>query len=308
MDRLQAMRVFVSVLEEQSLSAAATSLGLSLPTVSRVLANLEKELGVRLITRTTRGLAETDSGKLYYRRCKEILDDIREAEAAVSSHAKAPTGELRVTAPITFGRYHVAPFIAELLERHPRLSCYLSLTDHCESLAERRLDVAIRVADLRDKNLAARRLGYVQRAVVGAEPYFVKHARPLHPRDLTRHDCLHFTHYLRADEWHFVDKGQPLSVRVRGRIRANNQEALVDAVLAGAGLAILPTWLVQEHLHKGRLQRVLAEFEAPRTPVHAVFPTHGAPPHKVRAFVDLLADHYREQGVLAANVTGREKV
>jgi DNA-binding transcriptional LysR family regulator len=143
MDRLQAMRVFVSVLDLRSLSAAATSLELSLPTVSRVLANLEKELGVRLITRTTRGLAETDCGKLYYRHCRQILDDIREADAAVVSHNRAPSGELRVTAPVTFGRHHVAPHVADFLERYPHMSCYLSLSDHCESLPEQRLDVAI---------------------------------------------------------------------------------------------------------------------------------------------------------------------
>jgi DNA-binding transcriptional LysR family regulator len=139
---------------------------------------------------------------------------------------------------------------------------------------------------------------------VGSADYFARHARPHHPRDLTRHNCLHYTHYLRADEWHFVDQGRELSVRVRGRMRANNQEALVDAVLSGAGLAILPTWLVHDFLENGRLERVLAGFEAPRTPVHAVFPTRGAPPHKVRAFVDFLAECFREHGVLAARAIG----
>jgi DNA-binding transcriptional LysR family regulator len=304
MDRLQAMRVFVSVLDQRSLSGAAETLEISLPTVSRVLASLEKELGVRLIARTTRGLTETDSGKLYYLRCRQILEEIRDAEAAVLSHAKAPTGELRVTAPVTFGRHHVAPSVAGFLERYPRVSCYLSLSDHCESLPEQRFDVAIRVADLRNSTLAARRLGYIQRAVVGSKDYFSKYPAPRHPRDLARHNCLHFTHYLRSDEWHFVDQGQELRMRVRGRMRANNQETLVDAVLAGAGLAILPTWLVRDLLDSGRIERVLPEFEGPRTPVHAVFPTHGAPPHKARAFVDFIAERFREHGVLAPRPSG----
>jgi DNA-binding transcriptional LysR family regulator len=304
MDRLQAMRVFVCVLDQRSLSAAAKKLELSLPTVSRALSSLEKDLGVRLISRTTRGLAETDAGGLYYRRCRQLLDDLRETEAAVSSHAKAPAGELRVTAPVTFGRHHVGPAVAAFLERYPRISCYLSLSDHCESLSEQRFDIAIRVADLHDENLSARRLGYVQRAVVGSPQYFEKHPMPRHPRDLTRHNCLHFTHHLRSDEWHFIDGDKPLDVRVRGRVRANNQEALVDAVLAGAGLAIVPTWLIRQHLEDGRLQRVLAEYEAPRTPVHAIFPTQGAPPKKTRSFVDFLAERFRDRDVLTKKVAG----
>jgi DNA-binding transcriptional LysR family regulator len=299
MDRLQAMHIFVSVLEQQSLSAAAKAMGVSLPTVSRVLASLERELGVRLVTRSTRDLMETESGRLYYQHCKRILDEMREAELALQSHARAAAGELRVTAPVTFGRHHVSPSVAEFLERYPRISFYLSLADHCESLTERRLDVAIRVSALREEQARARCLGYIQRAVVGSREYFARHGVPRHPRELADHNCLYFTHYLHADQWSFTDGSRVITVRIRGRLRANNQEALVDAVLAGAGLAMLPTWLVQDQLESRHLQRVLTEFEAPRTPVHAVFPSRGAPPNKVRAFVDFLADRFTRHGTLS---------
>jgi DNA-binding transcriptional LysR family regulator len=299
MDRLQAMRTFVAVVENGSLSAAASSLGVSLPTVSRILAALERELGSRLLARTTRGLTETDGGRLYYDRCRRILEDLRLADAAVQSHSKVPAGELRVTAPVTFGRRHVASYVTPFLEKYPRLSVYLLLTDRYESLVEQRLDLAIRVAALHDQSLTAIRLGYVQRAVVGSPQYFEKHPPPMHPRELGRHECLHFTHYLRADEWTFQEQGHEISLRVRGRLRTNNQDALVDAVLAGAGLAVLPMWLVKDALDKGQLQRVLAEFERPRTPVHAVLPTKGAPPNKVRAFVDFLSARYEERGILS---------
>jgi DNA-binding transcriptional LysR family regulator len=299
-DRIQAMQVFVTVFERRSLSAAASALGMSLPSVSRILGTLERELGVRLIARNTRGLAETDGGRLYYRRCQRILAEIRDADTAVQSHTQAPAGELRITAPVTFGRFHVAPAIAQFLERHPRLSVYLSLSDQCESLSEQRLDVAIRVAALRTQAITARRLGYVQRAVVGSREYFNNHPKPAHPRDLVKHNCMHFSHYLRADEWNFSDRGRGVSVKVRGRLRTNNQEALMDAVLAGSGLAVLPTWLIREQLEDGRLQRVLTEFEAPRTPVDAVFPRNGVPPNKVRVVVDFLADRYRERDILSA--------
>src|SRR5262249_26288166 len=269
-----------------------------LPTVSRILTELERELGVRLIARTTRGIAETDGGRLYYRRCQKILADIEDANSAVQAHSQAPVGELRVTAPVTFGRYHVAPSVAEFLERYPKLCFYLSLTDRCESLSEQRLDVAIRIAAVRMQAATIRRLGYVQRAVVGSQQYFAKHPVPGHPRELSAHNCLHFTHYLRADEWNFEDQGRPVTVRVRGRLRTDNQEALLDAVLAGAGLAVLPTWLIKAPLESGRLQRVLTQFEGPRTPVYAVFPRRGPPPNKVRTFVDFLSERYRQEGIL----------
>ena len=293
------MRVLVAVLDRRSLSAAATTLGISLPTVSRILSRLERELGVRLIARTTRGIAETDGGRLYYRRCQRILADIQEADAAVQTHSQAPVGELRVTAPVTFGRHHVAPSVAEFLERYPRMSFYLSLTDRCEALTEQQLDVAIRIAIVRVQAVTVRRLGYIQRAVTGSREYFATHPVPKHPRELAAHNCMHFTHYLRADEWNFGDHGRPISVRVRGRMRTDNQEALLDAVLAGAGLAVLPTWLIKQELESGRLQRVLTEFEAPRTPIYAVFPRSGPPPNKVRAFIDFLAERYRQDGILS---------
>lgn len=306
MDRLHGMRIFVGVVDSGSLSAAAVRLGSSLPTVSRILSSLERELGVRLIARNTHGLTLTDGGRLYYQRCSRILHEIGEADSAVQSHSKVPSGELRITAPVTFGRYHVAPYLAQFLEQHPRVSFYLLLTDHCEPLSEQRLDLAVRVALLHDPNLTAVRLGYIQRTVVGSPEYFKKHPVPVHPRELSEHNCMNFTHYLRADEWTFQEEGRSISVRVRGRMRANNQEALTDAVLAGAGLAVLPMWLVKQRVAEGRLRRVLGEFERPRTPVHAVLPNRGPPPGKVRAFIDFLSARYKELGILSPEGLGSE--
>lgn len=294
------MRTFIAVVDGGSLSVAASSLGISLPTVSRTLTALERELGVRLVTRTSHGVSETDGGRLYYLRCRSILDELCEADAAVQTHAKVPAGELRITAPVTFGRHHVAPAVARFLQRYARLSVYLLLTDRCEVLGEQRLDVAVRVATLRESNLAAVRLGYVQRVVVGSPGYFANHPPPLHPKDLLEHDCLHFSHYLQADEWSFRDQGQPISVRVRGRIRTNNQEVLLDAAIAGEGLAVLPMWLAGDAIAAGRLRRVLPEFERSRTPVHAILPSKGVPPNKVRLFVESLRARFDERGVLCA--------
>jgi DNA-binding transcriptional LysR family regulator len=294
------MQVFMAVVDEQSLSAAAVRVGVSLPTVSRVLRGLERDLGVRLIARTTRGLTETDSGRLFYERCRTILEEMREAEAAVQAHARAPAGELRVTAPVTFGRHHVAPCLAAFLERYPKLSFCLSLSDQCELLSEQRYDIAIRVAALREPAMTVRRLGYIQRAVVGSRDYFARYPLPRHPQELTKHICLHYTHFMPTDEWRFREGERTLRVHVTARMRANNQEVLVEAVRSGVGLAVLPTWLVQEGLDSGELRRVLAEFEAPRTPVHAIFATHGAPSRKARSFVDFLAGHFKSRDILSS--------
>ena len=145
----------------------------------------------------------------------------------------------------------------------------------------------------------------MQRVVVGSRNYFSKHPPPKHPVDLAQHNCLHFIHYLRADEWTFHETGKKITVRVGGRMRTNNQEALVDAVVAGAGVAVLPAWLVRGDLEKGLLQRVLTEYEAPRTPVYAVFPTRGPPPNKVRVFVEFLGERYRARGILSTDTALR---
>jgi DNA-binding transcriptional LysR family regulator len=187
------------------------------------------------------------------------------------------------------------------MELHPGISCYLSLTDHCVPLKEQRFDVAIRVAPLKDENLSARRLGFLHRIVVGAKTYLARHGVPRTPEDLKRHNCIQFTNYARGDEWPFSDNGHLLSVRVEGRLRADDQEAVLESVLAGAGLALLPGWLVQAHIEQGCLEQVLSDFDPPRTPVHAVFPTPGAPPGKVRALVDFLHESYRSRAVLSAD-------
>jgi DNA-binding transcriptional LysR family regulator len=293
------MQAFVATLEHRSLSAAADALGVSVPTVSRQISALERELGVPLVRRSTRSVRETDAGRLYYQRCLEILRQIGEVDAEVRRHHAVPAGELRITAPVTFGGHHVAPALADFLKLHPRLSFYLLLTDRCESLTEQRLDLAVRVGVAPRPKGAGVCLGYVQRAVVGSPQYFRTHLLPRHPRDLEQHSCLHFAHYLRADEWDFVDQDQRFKVRLKGRVRSNNQEALLPALRSGAGIAILPTWLIAKDLDSGSLCRVLSDYEIRKTAVWAIYPVPGSPPTRVDAFVQFLAARLREQGVAA---------
>lgn len=301
MNRYEAMTIFVEVVDKRSLSAAARSLKVSLPTVSRVLSTLERELGVRLLLRTTRGFRETESGQLYYDRCRKILADVRLAEREAQGLQPIPTGELRITAPVLYGQRHVAPIVARFLDLHPKASANLLLNDQIEPLVEQRIDVAIRVGGAHSAHAAVRSLGVIQRVVVASLGYLERHDPPTKPRDLVHHNCLLFTHYFHADEWRFRHRDKDVVVPVQGRLRTNNQEALLQAVLAGAGVALLPDWLVRSHVASGLLKVLLADCSGPNTPVHAVFPTPGSQPRIVRAFVDLVADHYRRERILPAS-------
>jgi DNA-binding transcriptional LysR family regulator len=297
-NRLDAMGIFVEVIDKGSLSAAARSLRVSLPTVSRVLTSLETELGVRLLVRSTRGFRETECGQLYYDRCRKIMADVRLADREAQGLQPVPTGELRITAPVLYGQRHVAPVVARFLDLHPKVSADLLLNDQIEPLAEQRIDVAVRVGGSHSPRATVRSLGFIQRVVVASTGYLEHHAAPVKPRDLVHHNCLLFTHYFHADEWRFRYRGRDVAVPVGGRMRTNNQEALLQAVLAGAGVALLPDWLVRTHVASGLLTVLLDDCVGPRTPVHAVFPTSGSQPRTVRAFVDLLADHYRRERIL----------
>lgn len=301
MNRLEAMAIFVEVIDKGSLSAAARSLRVSLPTVSRVLSSLEKELGVRLLVRSTRGFRETESGHLYYDRCRKILADVRLADREAQGLQPVPTGELRITAPVLYGQRHVAPVVAKFLDLHPKVSADLLLNDQIEPLAEQRIDLAVRVGGAHSSHATVRSLGSIQRVVVASVGYLERHDAPMKPRDLVHHNCLLFTHYFHADEWRFRYRGRDVAVPVRGRLRTNNQEALLQAVLAGAGVALLPDWLVRVHVASGLLKVLLDDCIGPSTPVHAVFPTPGSQPRIVRAFVDLLADHYRRERILPSS-------
>jgi DNA-binding transcriptional LysR family regulator len=178
----------------------------------------------------------------------------------------------------------------------------LLLNDHIEPLVEQRIDVAIRVGGAHAQHASVRSLELIQRVVVASPGYLERHDVPMKPRDLVHHNCLLFTHYFHADEWRFRHRGKEVIVPIRGRLRTNNQEGLLQAVLAGAGIALLPDWLVRSDVASGLLKVLLADCIGPSTPVHAVFPIPGSQPRIVRAFIDLLADHYRRERILPSRI------
>lgn len=285
-DRLTPMLDFARIVEGGSLSAGARAAGKSLPAVCRSLAQLEKRLGERLLHRTTRRIALTEAGREFYERCRRIAAEIEEAEAAVSARKVEPQGVLAVTAPLLFGRMHVAPVVVDYLRRHRKASVNLLLADRTVNLVEEGLDAAIRIGELADSTLVARRLGAVPRVVCASPEYLGRNGVPAHPRDLARHECIRFTGLSPTPEWTFLEA----RIRVDGRFVTNNGDAAIDAALHGLGLVMVLGYQVERPLADGRLVRVLADFEPAPAPVHALYSSARFMPAKLKAFLELLSE------------------
>ena len=235
MDRVAAMTTFVKVVEVGSLSAAARSLEMSLPSVSRQLDGLEEHLGTRLLVRTTRHLTLTEGGRTYYEQAKRILAAIEEAEITLSAHHATPSGRLIVSAPVLLGRLHLAPILPEFLALYPKLTVDLLLLDRIVNLVEEGIDVAIQPGPLEDSTLISRKLGAFRRVVCAAPSYLQRRGEPMQPQDLENHDCVVFTLLDSAREWRFRTESGDIKVPVSGRLRTNNHDATVIAAVGGAG-------------------------------------------------------------------------
>jgi DNA-binding transcriptional LysR family regulator len=292
MDRIAAMAAFVQVVDAGSLSVAARRLDLSRSAVSKQLAHLEDVLGARLLQRTTRRLSLTEAGREFYERCARIVHEVEEAEQIVSRLQAVPRGLLRVNAPMTFGQQHLAPVLADFLKRYPDVQVELTLDDRVVNVIQGGFDVTIRISPLVDSSLIARRLAPNRVVVCGAPAYFAAHGRPRKPRDLLRHNCLHYTYLSSRNMWQFVGPRGSESVEVSASFRANNGDVLQAAARAGVGLVQLPTFIVGGDLASGVLETVLERYEDRTTSIWAVYPTtrHLAP--KVRVFVDFLAARF----------------
>ncbi len=292
MDRLADMIAFIRVVESRSFTAAAERLSLSKSVVSRRLTELENRLGTRLLNRTTRSLSLTPAGQTYFERARAILADVEEAEQAVAELGRDPRGLLRVNAPMSFGTLHLAPAVADFMSRHPNVELDLELTDRFVDLVEEGWDIAVRIGRLRDSSLIARRLAPSRLVTVASPAYLARMGTPERPEDLTRHECLLYTTPSNPSVWPFRVEGEVRSVRVQGRMRVNNGDAILEAVRAGLGLAVLPTFMTHADLRSGRLVTVLDSYEAADFAIHAVWPHHRHLSPKVRAFVDFLAERF----------------
>jgi len=289
------MLVFSKVVQGGSLSAAARELGISPAVVSRTLAAMEARLGVRLINRTTRSLHLTDEGASYYETCSRILAEIEEADAAAAARRVEPQGMLRVALPASFGLNHIAPLIPRFAERYPKVELALSLSDRSVSLVEEGFDLAIRIAELKDSSLAARKLAPNRRVVCASPAYLRQHVEPKTPQDLAKHNCLIATwEQGMAMNWEYKSPvGKRGSVRVTGRYACDNWEVLREWAVAGLGVALKSTWDVRKHLEDGSLVPLMPGYDfSSDVGIYAVYPHRRHLPAKTRVFIDFLAESF----------------
>ena len=295
MDRLEAMSLVVAVAEAGSLSAASRKLGVPLPTVSRKISELEAHLSTRLLTRSTRRLALTDSGAAYVAAAKRILDEVNEAERAASGEHAAPRGELVITAPVVFGRLHVLPVIAEFLARWPEINVRLVLADRNLHLIDDRVDIAVRIGALADSALVSIQVGAGRSVVCGSPSYFAAYGVPKRPEDLTALSAVTFDPLSSPQHWIFRDPKSKRELRapVRSRLTVNTAEAAIDGAAAGIGVTRVLSYQVAQAVLDGRIQIVLAEYEPAPAPVSLIHSRQGLTPLKVRMALDFAAPRLR---------------
>ncbi len=301
MDLLAGMKLFVRVAETGGFSAVARETSSSQPTVSRTVAALETHLGVRLLNRSSRAVTLTDDGRTFYAQAARALEAIAEAEASVGRRHGHPTGLLRLGTPVAFGRLHVAPRIPSFLAQYPDVEIDLSMTDAFVDLVGAALDLVVRVGMLEDPSLIARRIGLTRRVTVASADYLARRGTPRTPADLRDHDCVVYTRLATGNRWHFAGSDGP--VTVQGRFRADNSEAVREAVIAGAGIAVIPVWMFTDEIATGRVQIILQDFEPSALPIHAVYPSRRQVSAKVRAMIDFLAGEFAASPLLCGDGT-----
>ncbi|UUT21208.1 LysR family transcriptional regulator [Pseudomonas sp. T8] len=294
MDRLQAMRVFVTVVDLGSQSAAADHLDLSRPVVSRYLAELEDWVGARLMHRTTRKLSLTAAGTEILPRCQQMLELSMDMQAAVSEPDDVPRGLLRISASTSFGQAQLADAMAAYVERYPGVSIDLQMLDRAVNLVDERIDLAIRASNDLDPNLIARRLTVCRSVICASTAYLREHPTPQRVEELSQHNCL--THsYFGKSLWHFEQDGEQVSVPVQGNISANDASTLLRATMAGAGVAMLPTYQAWVYIHSGELVRLLPQAEPRQMPMYAVYASRKHMPVALRSMLDFLVLRFPEE-------------
>ena len=292
MDRLDAMTVFLAVVDEGSLSAAGRRLAMPLATVSRKLAELEAHLGARLLNRSTRRLELTEPGRSYEQACRRILDDVHGAELAAAGEYDAPRGELAITAPIVFGRLHVLPVVNDFLRANAEVDVRLALGDRIAHLLDEHVDVAVRIGTLPDSRLNALPLGTLRSVVCASPAYLKANGTPRTPADLARHRCITFEAVF-PGPWQFSNRAT--FAPTRPRLVVNTAEAAIDAAVAGVGVTRVLSYQADAALRAKQLRLLLHRFEPAPVPVNLVYDGQQRVTSKLRAFLDYAAPRLRER-------------
>jgi DNA-binding transcriptional LysR family regulator len=302
MDLLAAFRCFVRVAETGSFSAVAREVGSTQPAISRQIAALEAHFEVRLIQRTTRSLTFTQDGQDLLAHARRVLDTVDETEEILGKRRASPSGTVRIASSTSMTRLHIIPRLPRLLQRYPQLEVEVSISEQAQDLVAENIDLALRAGVIADSSLVARHLGSTSRGVLAATDYLEKHGEPKTPQDLTQHSCLIYTGGFgrsSAHEWEFDGPDGTTTVEVNGRFRCDSNEGISEGIRAGLGVSRLPTWMFTEEIAQGRVKAILKEWQPPRVPIHAVYPSrrHLAP--RVRAVIDFFVNEFRLDPVVS---------
>lgn len=294
MDKIKAMEAFVGVVETGGFTRAAELLKMPKASVSTLIQDLETQLGVRLLHRTTRRVTVTADGAAFYERCVRILDDVREAEEAVSSSHASPSGRLRVDVGTSMASHLLMPALRDFIARYPEIRLELGCSDRPVNLVSEGVDCAIRVGETLDPSLIARRIGSMHFMTCAAPGYLAQHGEPQHPNDLMRHQCInYFLHRTgRNSPWDFAKGGERLELQLDSPLSLNDSNAYVDACLMGLGIGQIPSFVFQMYRDTGRLQAVLTDWLSDPLPVHMVYPSNRHLSTKVQVFVEWAAEAF----------------
>jgi DNA-binding transcriptional LysR family regulator len=287
-DRLTAMEAFVIVVDTGSFSAAARRLNVGQPAVSKLVAQLEERLGVKLLVRTTRGLTATEAGLNYYERARRSVKEADEAELAARGAGRGLAGRLRISAAVTFARIHLIPRLPEFLAQHQELEMEVILDDRNIDLVREGIDVALRMGPLADSSLTARRIASGRHAALGSPGYFARAGEPTVPSDLATHEAVIYAQKGGGADWTFRREGADIAVALKGRLRVSAAEGVRAAVLADFGIAIVSEWMFAPEIADGTVKVVLQDWELPRIDLWAVYPAGPTVTGKARTFTQFV--------------------
>jgi len=291
LENLTDVAVFVQVVDSGSFTTAAERLKLSKSVVSKYVTRLENRLGARLLNRTTRRISLTEVGRAFYTRSQQGLQVLEEANAEVLRLQGAPRGVLRINTPMSFGILHIAPALADFLALYPELSVDMNLDDRKVDLIEEGFDLAVRISDLPDSSLVARRLASCRHVVCAAPEYLQRHGIPQTPDDLHEHNTLTYQYHEFQNEWRFLSpEGKYISAPVSGSIQMNNSLALREVLLQGIGISLIPTFIVGSDIRAGRLQPLLSHYQTLEFSIYIIYPQRRHLSPKVRAFIDFMVE------------------
>ena len=297
MDRLTEMEAFAMVVDQGGFTDAARKMGISKSAVSKHVSSLETRLGARLLNRTTRRVSPTEIGLAYYDRARRVLNDAGEADALVTAMQSAPSGTLRVSVATDFGVNHISPILGRFLHGFPDVTVNMVLNNRYVELISEGFDMAIRVGELEDSSLRARKICETQRRMIAAPSYFQKYGRPEKIDDLNEHKLLHYFNSANANVWKLIaPSGEQRQVRSGGWLTVNDGQSLLNAAIGGLGIAFLPSFLYAQPLREGLVEDVIPDLPVDIQGVYAIYPPGRYTQPKVRAFIDFLVDSFKDKG------------